>query len=463
MLPAMTQGATLWTGRWARAALLLRRCGAYVVYAGRRFYNDNGLQAAGALTYTTLLALVPLMTIGFAIFSAFPAFQSVQDRIEILLFENLVPEVGLIVRTHISEFMHNASNLTGVGIVALAVSAVLLLSTIESVFNTIWRVDRQRPLLTRLLIFWTVLTLGPVLLGASFSLTTGVFDRIWQLANESAVYVPLPIAEEGWSLAGRPLAALLQTLTFTVLFLLVPARPVRLRDAAVGGAVAGMALEVLKWGFRLYVVGFPSYQTIYGALAAFPIFLIWLYLSWTVVLIGAVFAASFPEWRSSHSGGMDVALDAPRRLEAAVTLLGVFAERARSGGSVSPQHLTDALPIDERDRLIEQLRATGYVVTTDDGGYALVRDLRTTALIGLARDLGLTLGLDGGDGTPHGERAIRRLDGAHATLGERLAELCRAEEQILGLSVAEALGLAERPGPPAVVSLSQGAAPASRS
>src|SRR5690606_314427 len=140
----------------------------------------------------------------------------------------------------ISEFMHNASNLTGVGIVALAVSAVLLLSTIESVFNTIWRVDRQRPLLTRLLIFWTVLTLGPVLLGASFTLTTGAFDRIWQLANDTAAYVPLPIADEGWNFAGRSVAALLQALTFTVLFLLVPARPVRLRDAAVGGAVAGI-------------------------------------------------------------------------------------------------------------------------------------------------------------------------------------------------------------------------------
>src|SRR3546814_10714619 len=118
------------------------------------------------------------MTIAFAIFSAFPAFQAVQGRIEVLLFENLVPEVGSGVREHISEFSRNASNLTALGVGALAVSAVLLLSTIESVFNTIWRVDRERPLATRLLIFWTVLTLGPVLLGVSFSLTGGVFDRI---------------------------------------------------------------------------------------------------------------------------------------------------------------------------------------------------------------------------------------------------------------------------------------------
>lgn len=461
MLAAMTSRPTWWMRRAARAVLLLRRSGAYVLYALRRFYNDNGLQAAGALTYTTLLALVPLMTIAFAIFSAFPAFQAVQERIEILLFENLVPEVGSVVRSHITEFTRNATNLTAVGVIALAVSAVLLLSTIESVLNTIWRVDRERPLLTRLLIFWTVLTLGPVLLGASFSLTTGVFDRIWQLATENSVYVPIPIGDEGWDIGSRALAALLQTIAFTVLFLLVPARPVRLRDAAMGGAVAGVSLEFLKWGFRLYLIGFPSYQAIYGALAAFPIFLIWLYLSWTVVLIGAVFAASFPEWRGSRTGAMDVRLDAPRRLEAAVRLLAVFAGQAKRGGTVLSADLTRALPVEERDILLEQLRAKGYLVTTEDGGYALTRDLRATPLVRLARDLELTLGLEPGDDAPPDVQEIRRLDGASAPLAERLVELSRAEERILGLSVAEAIGSAEWPGPD-VVALSHGGQQGSR-
>lgn len=447
MLPPMTVGPTWWMRRSTHAALLLRRAGAYVLYALRRFYNDNGLQAAGALTYTTLLALVPLMTIAFSIFSAFPAFQAVQDRIEVLLFENLVPEVGLVVRSHISEFARNATNLTAVGVVALAVSAVLLLSTIESVLNTIWRVDRERPLLTRLLIFWTVLTLGPVLLGASFSMTTGVFDRILQLANETSVYVPIPISDDGWNLGSRTLAALLQATAFTVLFLLVPARPVRLRDAAIGGAVAGVAFEFLKWGFRLYLIGFPSYQAIYGALAAFPIFLIWLYLSWTVVLIGAVFAASFPEWRIARLGATEVHLDAPRRLEAAVRLLAVFAEQAKRGGTVSLDDLTRALRVDERELLLERLRGKGYLVTTENGGYALTRDLRATPLVQLARDLDLTLGLGSAEAAGEEVREIRRLDGASGHLAERLADLSRAEERILGLSVAEAIGAAELPRP----------------
>jgi membrane protein len=442
-----------------------RGTAAYVLYAVRRFYRDRGLQAAGALTYTTLLALVPLLTIAFAIFSAFPAFQAVKDRIEILLFENLVPEVGLVVREHLTEFIRNASNLTAVGVVALAVSAVLLLSTVESVFNTIWRVERDRPVITRLLIFWTVLTLGPVLLGASFSLTTGAFDWIGELADQGAAYVPIAIDSPGLGfVGGRIMAAGLQTVAFTVLFMLVPARPVLLRDALVGGAVAGVALEVLKWAFRVYLVSFPSYQTIYGALATFPIFLIWMYLSWTVVLIGAVFAASFTEWRASRVRRIDLRLDPPRRLEAACVLLAVLAERARTGGATTPETLARALPIDERDSLMETLRVHGYLVATDEGGYALARDLHVVTLAQLARDLGLTLGLDGSPaGSAADRRAARRLDAASGRLAERLGDLFQAEERALGLTLAEALEDTGRGGPDSeVIALAPGTPQAPR-
>lgn len=468
MLAGMTDQSTAWRQMsWARAVLLARNIAAYALYAGHRFYNDRGLQAAAALTYTTLLALVPLLTIAFSIFSAFPAFQAMQDRIEILLFENLVPEVGLVVRSHLTEFIRNATNLTVVGVAALAVSAILLLSTIESVFNTIWRVERERPLFMRLLIFWTILTLGPVLFGISFSLTTGVFDRLGELAGEGAVYVPTVIDSPGWAFAGgRVLAAVLQSAAFTVLFMLVPARPVRLRDALLGGAVAGVALEILKLSFRYYLISFPSYQTIYGALATFPIFLIWIYLSWTAVLIGAVFAASFTEWRSTRVGRIDVTLDAPRQLEAAVVLLSVLAEHTRAGGSVAPETLAHALPIDGRDSVIESLRGSGYLVTTDEGGYALARDLHATPLARLARDLGLTLGMAVQEPEEAAERrTARRLDASTGRLAERLSDLYQAEEQVLGLTIAEALGLTERSdgGDPAIIKLPLGVPQSPRS
>lgn len=454
IIPAMSDAPTpveVW--RTASAARVLRDVGAYVMYAVRRFYRDGGLQAAGALTYTTLLALVPLLTIAFAIFSAFPAFQAVQYQIELLLFENLVPEVGSVIQSHISEFTKNAANLTTVGVVALAVSAVLLLSTVESVFNTIWRVKRERPVLTRLLIFWTVLTLGPVLLGASFSLTAGVFDRIGQFANENVGFEPQSIDEGWWWIGGRLLAATLQAGAFTVVFTVVPARPVRLRDAAVGGIIAGVALEVLKWGFRLYLVGFPSYQAIYGALAAVPIFLIWLYLSWTVIIMGAVFAASFSEWRNARAVELEAHLDPARQLEAAVVLLALLSEGARIGRSVRPAELTRALPLEARDGLADALRAKGYLAMTEDGGYALTRDLYATTLVQLARDLDLTLGLDTQQSSePSDRRAARRLDAATGGLSDRLAELFKAEERLLGQSIAALLQNAEQSEPVRVLS-----------
>jgi membrane protein len=444
-MPAMAERSTpveVW--RSVHTSRVLRDGGAYVLYAVRRFYRDGGLQAAAALTYTTLLALVPLMTIAFAIFSAFPAFQAVQYQIELLLFQNLVPEVGSIIQSHISEFTRNATNLTTVGVVALAVSAVLLLSTVESVFNRIWRVERERPILTRLLIFWTVLTLGPVLMGASFTLTTGVFDWIGQFANESVGLAPISLEGDRWVIGGRLLAAALQATAFTILFVLVPARPVRLRDAAVGGAIAGVALEILKWVFRLYVVGFPSYQAIYGALAAVPIFLIWLYLSWTVIIMGAVFAASFSEWRSARAVDVEAHLDPARKLEAAVVLLSLLSERARTGGQVSQAEMTKALPMDARDGLADALRQAGYLSMTERGEYALTRDLHATSLVQLARDLGLTLGLDTQAVVGASDRrAARRLDAATGDLAGQLAEVFTAEERILGMSIASLLETAE--------------------
>ena len=455
----MTARSTrLETWRTSRASRVLHDLAAYIVYAVRRFYRDSGAQAAGALTYTTLLAMVPMLAIAFAVFSAFPAFQAVQDRMESILFENLVPEVGSVVRSYIAGFTRNATNLTAVGLVALGVSAVLLLATIESTFNTIWRVERERPLLTRLLIFWTVLTLGPVMLGVSFSLTTDVFEQIAKLTDDGVGYGAIDIDTRGWGFQ-RLLAGIIQSVAFTALFLVVPARTVHLRDAAIGGVLAGVAFELLKWGFKAYLVTFPTYQTIYGTLAVFPIFLIWLYLSWTVIIIGAVVAASFPEWWNTREAAVDIELDPARRLEAAMMLLKVLVDQARVGGEAKADALAEALPLDSRDGTIEALRINGYLVMTDQGGYALTRDLRSTPLVALARDLDLTLGLD--DTTevdPPARRAARRLDAAAGRLSTRLRDLARAEERILGVSIAEVLDEIadiDEGQSPAVVSLPQ--------
>lgn len=417
----------------------------FVSYGLRRFLKDQMSQAAGALTYTTLLALVPLMAIAFSIFSAFPAFDAIQDRLQEVIFENLVPEVGQDVRGYITNFTANASNLTTVGIVALGVSAVLLLATIESTLNTIWRVERQRPIMMRLLMFWSVLTFGPLLLGASFSLTSDVFSTAREWAGESYAYVPS--GKDGlWSMLQSPFAALLQSITFTALFYIVPARSVQIRDAAIGGVISGIAFEILKWGFKSYLVAFPTYQTIYGALAVFPIFLIWLYLSWTVIIFGAVFAAAFPEWWRSRDPLVGVTLSPARRLEAAVALLSVLGKQSQTGGAVSQDALAEAVPLDARDGIIETLRAKGYLVTTDEDGVAVARDLTTVTVADLARDLELALGLTSVGATVEAKPGLSEvaddlsnLDNTSGQLPEILSTLHDAEGRILGVAIAEVI------------------------
>jgi membrane protein len=162
----------------------LRNLMSFIIYAARRFLADGMMLSAGALTFSTLLALVPLMVIAFAILSGFATFDPARARMESLFFEIFVPEVGAGVGNYLSEFSSNAANLTALGIVALAVTAVMLLWTIEATLNQIWRIEKPRSMRTRVLIYWTVLTLGPLLLGASFVLTSSTFNTLSQWARD---------------------------------------------------------------------------------------------------------------------------------------------------------------------------------------------------------------------------------------------------------------------------------------
>jgi len=447
-------GSRLDAWRQSRLSGIAVDVATFVAYAVRRFYTDRMMQAAGALTYTTLLALVPLFAIAFSIFSAFPAFDVIQDRLQEAIFENLVPEVGHEVRNYLSSFTRNTTNLTAVGVVALGVSAVLLLSTIESTLNTVWRVERQRPIVIRLLIFWTLLTLGPLLLAASLSLTTDIFALVRQLAGDG-IYVQQTLASD-WALVERPVAALIQSIAFTLLFYVVPARSVHIRDAAIGGVIAGVGFEVLKWGFKAYLEAFPTYQTIYGAVAVFPIFLIWMYLSWTIVIIGAVFAAAFPEWWRSRDPMVGMDLSPGRRLEVAVALIGVLIRRTSAGGPVSHDELAEAVPLDDRDSLMEALRTRGYLVVTDEDGVALARDPRTFTLADLARDLNLTLGVDSATSEVKGSDTLTRIEVEAGTVPSLLRRLGTAESEILGADLASVVTMnapADDEGRPGIVAI----------
>lgn len=267
----------------------LRRWGGLVLKVERRFRSDDALLMAAALSYTSLLSLVPLLAVGLAILAAFPAFEGARIQLQLTLVQNLAPEVGQQVRQIIAGFIGNAGNLTAIGILGLVVTALLLLVAIEDALNRVFRVTKSRTALSRLMVYWTVVTLGPILLGASLSISDWLFD--------STAADTLPILSTALGLLGTLFRFVMLVSLFTLLYATVPNRTVPPRDALAGALVAGVAVALLRFGFHLYVADLKAYQSVYGALAAIPILLFWAYLVWAAVLAGAELTACLMEER----------------------------------------------------------------------------------------------------------------------------------------------------------------------
>lgn len=378
----------------------------FTTYAISRFFKDDCLQSAAALTYTSLLALVPLTTITVGILSAFPAFAEVRANIQSLIFTNLVPQVGEVVQEYLLGFTRNTTRLTSVGVIGLMVTSILLLSTIEAAFNKIWRVRESRGLLIRLLSFWAILTMTPLLAAASVSLTTQflISDRIGGGA--------------GWGILADLLPGIFEFIGLTVLYAVIPNRAIRTWDAVIGAAVAAVCLELSKAGFAFYLQTFPAYQTIYGALATVPIFLIWLYLVWSVVLIGALIAAALPEWRAGKLWGAGVEqLLSGQRLSVALAVLHELAAASRLGVGLRRRTLVKRVPVGGAvlDGMLDELRRRKFVERSANGAWLVSRDLSTATLYDLARALGAGLrgsvGIDG-IAQPWQEKAAALVDRA---------------------------------------------------
>jgi membrane protein len=257
---------------------------------GERFSGDRCTRAAAALSFTTMFALVPFMAVGFAMFSLFPQFQRLRETIKDFIYSNFVPAAGDVVEKYIDQFIANAARLTTWGLLFVLATAFMLMLTIEQTFNDIWHAREHRKRLHRLLAYWALLTLGPMLIGVSLTLTS-------QLATLSLL-APSTMFGDVRPLLFGLLPAVLEVLAFVLLYTVIPSRPVRMRHALVGSLCAVTLFEIAKRGFALYVSLFPSYRVIYGAVATLPVFLLWVYLSWLVVLLGAVVTATLPEWRS---------------------------------------------------------------------------------------------------------------------------------------------------------------------
>jgi membrane protein len=316
-------------------------------------------QVASSLTYTTILAAVPLLAVVLSLFTAFPLFSDFREALENFFTTNLMPEaVSDTIMSYLNQFAAKASSLTAIGSLFLIITSIMLISTIDGTLNDIWQVNTQRPIAQRLLVYWALLSLGPILGGASLWATT-------MLARESMGYISSFGIVISLLLSALPF--LLTVLSFTALFTFVPNCHVRWRDAFVGGVLVAFFLELLKAGFAFYLTKFPTYTLIYGAFATIPIFLLWVYLSWLVVLLGASFAAILPDIRR-HRDPNEKHYLGESFLHALSMLHSLWLQRGHTPVGLPVEQLSDTLAHDahELTRTLLTLKKLGYVANTQE-------------------------------------------------------------------------------------------------
>jgi len=426
-------GGSGFSGARMRNLLRLLRDGHTILaHAARRFARNKGFVSASALTYTTLLALVPLLTVVFAIFTAFPAYRRLRQQAETLLFQNLVPQVGDQIQSYAGTFVAKAGALTGVGVIGLTITAILLFFAIEGALNSIWRAAEPRPILTRLLSFWAVLTMAPLLLGASLSLGLGAVARM------------KADGDPGLALVLSLVPFLFETAAFTLMYVAIPNREVAWKDALAGGAVAGLATELAKTGFAFYLTLFPTYEAIYGALSVVPTFLLWLYLLWSIVLFGAELAASLPEWRAGRLNGEEGGLGTGQRLMVALAVLDALHQASRHGVGLKRDALARRVPVGGSviDDMLESLRKSHWVDRSGRGAWMVSRDLNRATLADLRMALDLAI---------RGENVmVERLDtGWAADTAGMITNAERAGHEMLNVSLATIFASQnDRKGPP---------------
>jgi membrane protein len=363
--PAATEHSTPRSSWIVRAGRVLR-------FSAERAGEEKLLQVASSLTFTTVLAIVPMLAVVLSLFTAFPVFQEFRVALEDFLANSLMPpSVSDNIMDYLNQFARQASRLTAIGGAFLLITSLLLIMTIDKAFNDIWHVTRQRPLRQRALVYWAIITLGPVVAGASLWATSFVARESLGLVRD----VP-----EAVSVAVSFIPLILTGLGFAALFVMVPNREVLWRDALVGGCVTAIVLEIMKSAFAYYLTRFPTYTVIYGAFATLPIFLLWIYLSWLAVLLGAILASSAPlirlgRWDINRYPGAPFvdAVDALRTLRQA---------QATNPPGMPANVLAAQLRLhqDELNEVLETLAEMGLATRSPEGLWVLTCDARQTSM-----------------------------------------------------------------------------------
>ncbi len=341
----------------------------FLVILAKRFEEDRLLYAASALTFTTLLSLVPLMTVVLGILSAFTVFHNIHGEIQNFVFSNFVPASGEIVQKYLNTFASQTQKLSAINLVFLIGTGVLMVFTIEGAMNSIWHVEERRYGLSAWLRYWAMLTLAPILVGASIA-TTSYIISLPLVAGAVSKYGMMTLLVES-----VPLVMLFVALTF--LYSVIPNCYVNWKHAVLGAFVATVFFEVAKKGFLFYITRFPTYQLLYGALATIPIFLLWVYLSWIIVLFGAVLNNAYATRKLNKDFG---------RIDGffhAFLWLGGLWQAQKVGQSLSVSHLQRQFPGHyhlQPQELMKILQEYELVVKVAGQRYVLSRDFSSFTL-----------------------------------------------------------------------------------
>ncbi|WP_246210975.1 YihY family inner membrane protein [Vogesella oryzae] len=341
----------------------------------QRLAQQRVLQVAGSLTFTTLLALVPLLTIALTVMSAFPVFSDYSTRFKVMLLSTLVPEfAGKVITVYMRQFADNAEKLTAAGIVMLGVTSLMLMSTVERTFNSIWGVRRARPWLQQSMVYWTVLTLGPLVLGGGL--------LAWRLLFKTTHIERIsPLLDDSLQALG---SIGLTMLVLALLFRILPNRYVPLKHAMLGGLVTAILLEATKLVFGFYIGEIANYQLVYGAFASLPILLLWLFCLWLVVLMGAVLTASFSYWEGAAWKRRN---EARRRFLDAVEALVMLDSAQDEGLALRPEDLRREVKVgyDELGSVLDKLAQSGYVQKGAGDSWVLLKRAENILLADLFR------------------------------------------------------------------------------
>lgn len=373
--------------KFARTRYDRERVGTFFGFTWTRFLEDRCMQTAGALAYTSVFALVPLTAAVLGILAAFPGFAGWREQITAWVFENFVPAAGSTVQGYITQFADNASKATAIGVLVLLFSSISLMMSIEDAFNRIWRVQVARRARARFVIYWTALTLGPLLLVAALAVSS------------YALALPfIDAAEAQFSIKARILAALPFLIVWSAMvaaYVVIPNRTVRLLHAVIGGFIAAALFEAAKRGFALYATNYASYQQVYGALAMVPIFIFWIYLSWAMVLLGASITASLNafDYRSP-----ELLLPRGHEFSGLLRVIAHFVAAQRQGNGVHSEVLLAAEPFltdDLLQRYLGDLHRVGLIQRSEVGDWMVVRDLASIDLLEIYEEGGYSLPLDG--------------------------------------------------------------------